>query len=199
MSLAHRRKKRPVEVRSQLLDMAARLCAEVGIPNATLDAISQRAGVSKGGLLHHFPTKQALIVALVDKLLDDLLVSIESYIAKDPDPAGRFTRAYLKTCLESQNSPDAEHWNTLGIMLATETAMRTQWIKWLSKQMKKHGNSDDTIDCLIVRMAADGIWFSRTVGVTSVPAARKKDFVERLNRMTRSGNRTLPTRVRRRI
>lgn len=188
MSLAHRREKRPVEVRSQLLDMAARLCAEVGIPNATLDAISQRAGVSKGGLLHHFPTKQALIVALIDKLLDDLSVSVESYIAKDSDPVGRFTRAYLMTCLESQNNPDAEHWNTLGIMLATETAMRTRWVKWLSKQMKQHGNSDDTIGCLIVRMAADGVWFSATVGISSVQRKQQKRFVAALDKMTRNTN-----------
>ncbi|ADJ22618.1 transcriptional regulator, TetR family [Hyphomicrobium denitrificans ATCC 51888] len=198
MSLAHRRKKRPVEVRGQLLDVAARLCAEVGIANATLDAISQRAGVSKGGLLHHFPTKQALIVALVDKLLDDLLESIESYIAKDPDPVGRFTRAYLLTCLEGQNNADAEHWNTLGIMLATETAMRTRWVKWFSKQMRQHGNSDDTIGCLIVRMAADGFWFSKTVGITSVPSRQKNEFVEQLDRMTRSGSDRLRVHAQRR-
>jgi len=186
MSLAHHRKKRPIEVRNQLLDVAARLCAEVGIPNATLDAISQRAGVSKGGLLHHFPTKQALIIALIDKLLADLTLSVEGYIAKDLALAGRFTRAYLHACLETHKAPDVQHWNTLGIMLATETEMRTRWVKWLSKQMKQHGHSDDTIGCLIVRMAADGVWFSTTVGITSVPRQRKKDFIAQLNRMTRS-------------
>lgn len=196
MSIAHRRKKRPAEVRSQLLDVAAKLCAEVGISNATLEAISQRAGVSKGGLLHHFPTKQALIVALIDKLLADLSASVESYVAKDPDPAGRFTRAYLLASLEFQKSPDAQHWNTLGIMLATETAMRTRWVRWLSKQIKLHGDSDDTIDCMIVRMAADGLWFSGTVGITSVPAKRQKAFVETLNHMTHSGGHALPTRAR---
>ncbi|RUP08019.1 TetR/AcrR family transcriptional regulator [Hyphomicrobium sp.] len=196
MSLAHRRKKRPVEVRSQLLDVAAKLCAEVGISNATLEAISQRAGVSKGGLLHHFPTKQALIVALIDKLLDDLSTGVESYIAKDPDPAGRFTRAYLLASLEIQKSPNAEHWNTLGIMLATEPEMRARYLSWLSEQILRHGKSEETIECLIVRMAADGVWFSAAVGIDIVQRRQQKQFVETLNRMTRSGSHALPTRAR---
>lgn len=196
MSLAHRRKKRPIEVRGQLLDVAAKLCAEVGISNASLEAISQRAGVSKGGLLHHFPTKHALVVALINKLLDDLSSSVESFIAKDTDPVGRFTRAYLLASLEFQKNPDAEHWNTLGIMLATEKAMRTSWEKWLSKQMKQHGNCDDTVDCLIVRMAADGAWFSGAVGIKTIPSPRQKDFIDRLSRLTRSPTDAPPARSR---
>lgn len=197
MSLAHRRKKRPAEVRSQLLDVAAKLCAEVGIANATLEAISQRAGVSKGGLLHHFPTKQALIVALVDKLLDDLSASIERYIAKDPDPAGRFTRAYLLASLEFQKSPDAEHWNTLGLMLATDPEMRARWLSWLSEQISRHGKSEETIECLIVRMAADGVWFSAAVGISSVQRKQQQVFVETLDKMTRAdGTRASKIRTR---
>jgi len=171
-----------------LLDVAAKLCAEVGISNPTLEAISQRAGVSKGGLLHHFPTKQALIVALIDKLLDDLSASVESYIAKDPDPAGRFTRAYLLTCLENQKSPDGELWNTLGLMLATEPEMRARWLRWLSEQIMRHGKSEETIECLIVRMAAEGVWFSAAVGIRSVQRKQQKEFVAVLDKMTRSTN-----------
>ncbi len=180
-----------------MLDVAAKLCAEVGIANATLEAISQRAGVSKGGLLHHFPTKQALIVALVDKLLDDLSASIERYIAKDPDPAGRFTRAYLLASLEFQKSPDAEHWNTLGLMLATDPEMRARWLSWLSEQISRHGKSEETIECLIVRMAADGVWFSAAVGISSVQRKQQQVFVETLDKMTRAdGTRASKIRTR---
>lgn len=36
-----------------------------GIAALSLNAVAREAGVSKGGLLHHFPNKQALIFALV--------------------------------------------------------------------------------------------------------------------------------------
>lgn len=49
MSKAHHRKKHPEAVRQQLLDVAAKLSLEKGPASVTLDAVSQAAGVSKGG------------------------------------------------------------------------------------------------------------------------------------------------------
>jgi AcrR family transcriptional regulator len=37
--------------------------------NLSLDAVAEQAGVSKGGLLYHFPTKQALISAIIERYL----------------------------------------------------------------------------------------------------------------------------------
>ena len=34
----------------------------------TLDAVGAATGVSKGGVLYHFPTKEALVAALVEQL-----------------------------------------------------------------------------------------------------------------------------------
>jgi len=42
------------------------LAREVGPGHISLDAVAQRAGVSKGGLLYHFPTKAKLLEALVE-------------------------------------------------------------------------------------------------------------------------------------
>ncbi|MFF4615626.1 TetR/AcrR family transcriptional regulator [Nonomuraea jabiensis] len=39
-----------------------------GAEALTLEAVARRAGVSKGGLFYHFPTKQALVAAMVDRL-----------------------------------------------------------------------------------------------------------------------------------
>ncbi|HRN83289.1 MAG TPA: helix-turn-helix domain-containing protein, partial [Hyphomicrobium sp.] len=57
MTNAHKRRKQPDIVRHQLLDVAARLCLKNGLHGLTLDAVAKEAGVSKGGLLHHFPSK----------------------------------------------------------------------------------------------------------------------------------------------
>lgn len=37
-----------------------------GIQNLTLEAVAEEAGLSKGGLLYHFPSKEALVAGLVD-------------------------------------------------------------------------------------------------------------------------------------
>src|SRR5438876_12218385 len=49
----------------KLLDAAEAVVVRQGISNLTLDAVAAAAGMSKGGLLHHFRTKDRLVVALV--------------------------------------------------------------------------------------------------------------------------------------
>lgn len=66
---AQHRKKDPVRLHRQLLESAAMIAGRDGIAALSLNAVAREAGVSKGGLLHHFPNKQALIFALFARLL----------------------------------------------------------------------------------------------------------------------------------
>ena len=63
------RKKDPVRLHQQLLESAAMIAGRDGIAALSLNAVAREAGVSKGGLIHHFPNKQALIFALFARLL----------------------------------------------------------------------------------------------------------------------------------
>jgi AcrR family transcriptional regulator len=56
----------------RLLDAAERLVAERGAAHLTLDAVAAEAGVSKGGLLYHFPTKAALLEGMIRRHLRDI-------------------------------------------------------------------------------------------------------------------------------
>lgn len=55
--------------RDRILDAYADALAVEGERHATLDAVAAKAGVSKGGLLYHFPSKDRLADALCDRLL----------------------------------------------------------------------------------------------------------------------------------
>ena len=52
-----------------ILDAAETVVSEAGAAHLTLDAVAAKAGVSKGGLLYHFPTKEALIQAMLDRIV----------------------------------------------------------------------------------------------------------------------------------
>ena len=78
--------------RAQILNAAeARLLAS-GPAGLVLDAVAADAGISKGGLLYHFPNKEALVGSLCDRMLarfDEELVSLS---AADPERPGAWTR-----------------------------------------------------------------------------------------------------------
>jgi AcrR family transcriptional regulator len=80
--------------RREVIEAAARALIAHG-PNVSLDAVAKEAGVSKGGLLHHFRTKQALIAGLIDEWFDRYDVVVESLLEPE-DTAGRWTRAHIR-------------------------------------------------------------------------------------------------------
>ncbi|HYC05936.1 MAG TPA: TetR/AcrR family transcriptional regulator [Azospirillaceae bacterium] len=61
------RKKGIANSRTAILDAAMAIVSEVGAARMTLDAVAERAGVSKGGLLYNFPSKDALLQGMVQR------------------------------------------------------------------------------------------------------------------------------------
>ncbi|BCP52112.1 TetR family transcriptional regulator [Kaistia sp. 32K] len=59
--------RRPTIDREALLDAADRVIATTGVINLTIDAVAREAGVSKGGVLYSFGTKDALIEAMLER------------------------------------------------------------------------------------------------------------------------------------
>ncbi|MDH6197865.1 AcrR family transcriptional regulator [Mycobacterium frederiksbergense] len=79
--------------RDRILDAYADLLAVEGERYATLDAVAAKAGVSKGGLLYHFPSKDRLACALCDRLLTLAAEDVQAMRTAPEGPA----RYYIRT------------------------------------------------------------------------------------------------------
>ena len=64
--------------RDRILAAAEKVVGDVGAAHMTLDLVAQVAGVSKGGLLYHFPSKEALLGALAKRYVEALEEGIEA-------------------------------------------------------------------------------------------------------------------------
>jgi AcrR family transcriptional regulator len=53
----------------RILDAAEDIVAQTGAGHLTLDAVAEKAGVSKGGLMYHFPSKESLLYAMIERLV----------------------------------------------------------------------------------------------------------------------------------
>ena len=56
------------ESKEQILDAATAVVLARGAGHLTLDAVAAQAGLSKGGLLYHFPSKESLLHGLIDRM-----------------------------------------------------------------------------------------------------------------------------------
>jgi AcrR family transcriptional regulator len=86
----------PIPARERILIAAECVVTDVGAGRMTLDGVAQAAGVSKGGLLYHFPSKESLVVALAQRYVDSMHHCIDG--AKIGMPEGGAGRD-LKACI----------------------------------------------------------------------------------------------------
>ena len=86
-------------MRERILESADRIARESGAANVALDAVAANAGVSKGGLLYHFPSKQALLSALVDRHVERFEAEVAERCEAAHGASGHL-HAYLDASLE---------------------------------------------------------------------------------------------------
>lgn len=85
------------ETKRLILDAAAGLISRHGVAVPVSD-IAVAAGVSKGGLLYHFPSKEALLAGMAEDLILSFRQDVERAASQEPPGPGRLTRAYIKVC-----------------------------------------------------------------------------------------------------
>jgi AcrR family transcriptional regulator len=76
----------PVTSRDRILAASVHVALRDGVSSMTLDAVAREAGVSKGGLLYHFASKDELIAAMLQHHAARIQKTIESRMAADPNP-----------------------------------------------------------------------------------------------------------------
>lgn len=74
--------KPPDERRLDLLEAARKVFAEKGIPGATVSDITEAAGVAKGTFYLYFESKEALLGALKERFVDDLIAHASSFLPR---------------------------------------------------------------------------------------------------------------------
>jgi AcrR family transcriptional regulator len=91
-------------MRQRLLEATVELLVERGFSGTTTTLVSERAGVSRGAQLHHFPTKNDLVVAAVEHLTERRGAELAETLATVPRGAGR-TRAVVRLLGDHFTSP----------------------------------------------------------------------------------------------
>lgn len=106
------------DTRSRLLDAAEAIVADRGVGALTLDAVAAAAGVSKGGLLHHYRSKEALLVAIVARLAAEMRTIFDGLVAAMPPGPGRAARAAIAWALHSPPEREARDLRIAAALLA---------------------------------------------------------------------------------
>ncbi|NMB69107.1 MAG: TetR/AcrR family transcriptional regulator [Chloroflexi bacterium] len=170
------------KTRAALLDAASRIVQQRGVEHLTLDLTAQEAGVSKGGLLYHFPSKEALIKGMIQSYLQRFTADFNAAAQADaPAAAGRWTRAYLQTTSEDQQRNPRMSSGLLAAV-ATDPALLSpmqqtfaEWVKLLEQ------DGIDPVTAQIVRLAVDGLWMVELFGLAPPDAETRENVLRALH------------------
>src|SRR5919197_5468486 len=91
---------RSIQRHERILEAATRVFSDKGYHHTAVDDIALAAETSKGGIYFHFPTKQAIFLALLDRLAAILRSRIEDAVASEGHPVQRAEVA-LRVVLET--------------------------------------------------------------------------------------------------
>jgi len=109
-------------MRLRLMEATVDSLVELGWAGTTTTVVSRRAGVSRGAQLHHFPSKQALVVAAVEHLTDLRRDDMRRHAASLP--ADNRTRGVLEILAAQFVSPVFFAALELWVAARTDTELR---------------------------------------------------------------------------
>jgi len=176
------RRRAPESTRAEIIDMAIEVAAEQGAMGLTLDAVVARLPFSKGALLHHFPTKLALLEGVIDHLAGEMTAQVLEEAGRDPNSYGRNARAYLRATV---NDPVTERDVSIGRAALVACAVEPGLIVRGRAAMRALAEDDPVDpagkdDALMLRLIADGLWMSDLFGTHEVSPEQRKALLSLL-------------------
>lgn len=171
--------------KKSILNAAADIVKEEGVAKLTLEAVAKKAGLSKGGLLYHYSSKEALIKGMVQDWTYNYFNSIETLVKNNTKiKVSSWTNAYIKGTLSDLNTDKNLSSALIAAMFTNPSLLeeyKTEYNILLSKLM----NDDiDPIKVTIIRLAIDGFWFSEIFDLSPLDEKLKNDVINELTRMT---------------
>ncbi len=179
-------KREPSETRKQLLESAGQIILEKGISGLTLDGVAKRAGVSKGGLLHHFSSKRLLLDGLVQHLFQEFTEHWQRLVDADDNEEGKHVRAYARAVLLERNETGSKLCNIIAVEDRENDALKELRKSFLHSLLPPQQSAEsDPVKLAIVQLAIDGLWLAEIEGLFNDAPELRAQVIARLMEMTR--------------
>ncbi|MFV0632850.1 TetR/AcrR family transcriptional regulator [Demequina sp.] len=136
----------------------------------TLDAVARASGLTKPGVVHHFPTKERLSVAVLDHLLEKWEADLTERAGANADPIGRL-HAYIEYALMGDLDP-------ADLALMADLRLRDKLtLQWTERMDSWFGQSDHP-HIVAARLIADGAWFDRCLDMLPLDDSQRAAVVD---------------------
>ncbi|AVH25068.1 TetR/AcrR family transcriptional regulator [Nocardia cyriacigeorgica] len=173
--------------RDRILDALETLLLDKGMSQVTLENVAAAAGVSKGGLLYHFKSKDALLAGLVRRLTERARTQLADSVAAGGSVAEWYLQIpntestdealeleLYRSLLATMRTVDATAGPETDVVQQALAEMMNSWSDGLDAEI------DDPVRADLVRLVGDGIYLRALLGLPPIDPERYRRVVEHL-------------------
>ena len=170
--------------RIQILQAAVRVTERHGITALTLEAAAEEAGLTKPGLMYHFRSRDALLMAIQRYLVETWEEQLLAELGKplEPSTAQERTAAYARV-----NAHGSASKAELAFMVesATSSELAQVWNELMARWVPQPPVPDPAqLDLFLARLAADGLWLFEATRPASLAPEVKEALLRRIAALT---------------
>ncbi len=161
---------------------------EQGSKGLTLDAVAEKAKLSKGGLLYHFPNKETLVKELFQHVMSSFDTEINRLAKKYDGQKGSWLKAYAQGSMKQALNPEIS--KLMASLFASvddfpwiHSYMQEKYSDW---QHKVEGSGIDPIIATLFRLTIDGLWFTEIYQYAPPSKKRRKDILKVLEQLIKN-------------
>lgn len=159
---------RPPLARERVLDAFETILIDDGERTATLDATAKAAGVSKGGLLYHFGSKEELVTGLLNRLEQLAREDLDRMASATDGPVSYFLRTSVMEDATLDRALVATSRVAQGGSPAASEALRRIRESWAGA-LRPHVRDETALD--LVMLLSDGLYYNNALDAAGAEAS----------------------------
>ncbi|NJI60375.1 MULTISPECIES: TetR/AcrR family transcriptional regulator [Microbacterium] len=168
--------------RSEILDAALRVVTAVGGADITYQSVAEEAGLTKAGLMYHFPTRDSMMIAVIEHVIERWQRELQEVLGVPLEESTLQQRVRAFAAFAGEGGV------TLGEFVVFSEAVRrpelsSPWLDYL-RTWFGFGDGADTTPLMLVWLAANGMWVAESTGVLTPNSQQRAALMQMLIELT---------------
>ena len=169
--------------KERILEAAEAVVVAVGGARLTIDAVAAQSGVSKGGVLYHFPSKEALLEGMVRRHIERTDARREALLDELPPGPSRLLVGEIQWMLGRRDPDDQVRAAAILAVIANQPAL----MKPIRERQRERFDAlaaagGATEDRALVLLAADGLFLMELLQASPFTAIERETLVQAMLR-----------------
>ena len=170
--------------RPDILDAAMRVLDAADGGDITYDAVARKAGLTKAGLMYHFPSKDAMMIAIIEHVIGRWQRELQAALGVPLEESTLAQRVHAFVEFTGTGGATPGEFAVFSEAVR-RPALSAPWLDYLRTWFAvggdtTDGTSDEATAILLVWLAANGLWIAEATGILTLDEARRRSLVSAL-------------------